>query len=654
MTQLEEAVLNKFRDFRVAFEALCDSRYGTIPTASTTQKGGIIVGGGLSMVGDTLTVTLSGGTDNDADIAELDGKIATLNDSITALDVNLNTALTKLDQLDSGTTFSDTSEIDELKSDIVLIESRLDDFAYQLDNVTANVESSGEYTLPTASTVTKGGVVIGGGLSMVGDTLTVTLQGGSGGLSSAIVERVNEMFAPEPALQERYATSPFDSANIVGLDLSHLVDGSNFEYETLEGGEVRIRSGETSYNVNNGISRGYVEVKTLCGCTVTVLYSISSQASYDYGGCIITEDAPNTEFTLADLKSSTVNKFFYKSGKLLNQTATYRLEKNKTYYLNFGYAKNASTNTNDDRFYIHEIRITPEFSSSSRADYFFDAASDIVNFAQDIATIVGGVDNLDSVYFADNLNAVKAKIINFTDFAQNVADAMGCTYEPTSNGLDTVKTKITTFKNTVISGVGSKFRPSATTVDDIINGKNNFNLMAHKYSLVYRKALAPIQSESANTFLGGETTLSFADAGANHSLCSSLNDSYVTLASDTSSSIYAYGVCKLTETAGFLTQQIAPANLGLSYTLKRNVIPFNVASSGTVSLGATVTIHSASSSVLATTWKMFPAIYDPCHIMFTINANVDNEDHIHSYAAISFNVQTRINRRVDGEVFSLR
>ena len=373
MTQLEEAVLNKFRDFRVAFEALCDSRYGTIPTASTSTKGGIIVGGGLSMVGDTLTVTMQGGTDNDADIAELDGKIATLNDSITALDVNLNTALAKIDQLDSGTSFDDTSDIDELKSDIVLIESRLDDFAYQLDNVTANVESSGgDYSLPTASTVTKGGVVIGGGLSMVGDTLTVTLQGGSGGLSSAVVERVNEMFAPEPLFQERYATSPFDSAHIVGLDLSHFVDGSNFEYETLESGKVRIRSGETSYNVNNGISRGYVEVKTLCGCTLTVLYSISSQASYDYGGCIITEDAPNTEFTLADLKSSTVNKFFYKAGKYLNQTATYRLEGDTTYYLNFGYAKNASTNSYDDRFYIHEIRIEPDLSAVDKADYAYN------------------------------------------------------------------------------------------------------------------------------------------------------------------------------------------------------------------------------------------------------------------------------------------
>ncbi len=176
MTQLEQAVLDKFRDFRIVFEALCQARYGTLPTASTSTKGGIIVGGGLSMVGDTLNVTLQAGTDNDADVAELDGKIATLNDSITALDVNLNTALTKIDQLGNDIAFGDTSDIDDLKADVVLIESRLDDFAYQLDNVAANIDSSAsEYTLPTASTSTKGGIIVGGGLSMVGDTLNVNL-----------------------------------------------------------------------------------------------------------------------------------------------------------------------------------------------------------------------------------------------------------------------------------------------------------------------------------------------------------------------------------------------------------------------------------------------------------------------------------------------
>lgn len=140
-----------------------------------------------------------------------------------------------------------------------------------------------------------------------------------GGLSEPVATRVNDYFNSEPMLQNRYAQAPFDSANIVGLDLSHLVDGENFE---LAPANTRIRSGSASYNVANGISRGYVEVKTLCKCTLTVTYSISSQASYDYCGCIVTEKAPNTTFTYANLKAA---NFFYKAGSYSNQTATKEL-----------------------------------------------------------------------------------------------------------------------------------------------------------------------------------------------------------------------------------------------------------------------------------------------------------------------------------------
>lgn len=68
----------------------------TLPTASTTQKGGIKVGTGLSMAGDTLNVTIA----------------------------------------------------------------------------------SEAYTLPTASTSTKGGIKVGTGLSMSGDTLNCTIDSG--------------------------------------------------------------------------------------------------------------------------------------------------------------------------------------------------------------------------------------------------------------------------------------------------------------------------------------------------------------------------------------------------------------------------------------------------------------------------------------------
>lgn len=54
------------------------------------------------------------------------------------------------------------------------------------DGTWANVPES--YTLPTASTTAKGGVVIGAGLSMVGDTLTVVWDNFSLGSTSSTVE----------------------------------------------------------------------------------------------------------------------------------------------------------------------------------------------------------------------------------------------------------------------------------------------------------------------------------------------------------------------------------------------------------------------------------------------------------------------------------
>jgi len=211
----------------------------------------------------------------------------------------------------------------------------------------------------------------GYGLDLNDGEFSVTLQSGGVSFADGVVENINRFFMPRAELQDRYAVAPFDAANIVGLDLSHLIDGFNFELDTenLTDGQVtRIRSGSASYNVNSGISRGYVEVKTICPCTLTVIYSISSQANYDYGGCIVTENAPNTEFTYANLKAA---NFFYNSGNYSNQTKTYTLAKNKTYYLNFGYAKNASTNSNDDRFYIHSITVTPDCVADNEVEYFF-------------------------------------------------------------------------------------------------------------------------------------------------------------------------------------------------------------------------------------------------------------------------------------------
>ena len=102
----------------------------TLPTASASTKGGVKVGTGLSMSGDTLNCTVTSTTYSEA----------------TTSQAGLMSAADKS----------------------------------KLNNVASNANN---YTLPTASTVTKGGIVVGDGLEMVGDTLNVTLDSGGGSSS---------------------------------------------------------------------------------------------------------------------------------------------------------------------------------------------------------------------------------------------------------------------------------------------------------------------------------------------------------------------------------------------------------------------------------------------------------------------------------------
>lgn len=120
----------------------------TLPTASTTVKGGIKVGTGLSMNGDTLNCTVSGGG-------------GSTGGSSYTLPVATNSQLGGV-KVGSG-------------------------LAITRDGVLSCTVSGGSgsgggssYTLPTASSSTKGGIKVGSGLKMDGETLNVNLGGGAG------------------------------------------------------------------------------------------------------------------------------------------------------------------------------------------------------------------------------------------------------------------------------------------------------------------------------------------------------------------------------------------------------------------------------------------------------------------------------------------
>ena len=124
-----------FRQFRLEHDSrIAESINGSaysLPSASTSTKGGIVVGNGLAMDGDTLNCTVS-------------------NETYTLPSASTSTK--------GGVKVGN---------------------GLAMDGDTLNCTVSNEtYTLPTASTSTKGGVKVGNGLAMNGDVLNVTMAAG--------------------------------------------------------------------------------------------------------------------------------------------------------------------------------------------------------------------------------------------------------------------------------------------------------------------------------------------------------------------------------------------------------------------------------------------------------------------------------------------
>lgn len=124
----------------------------TLPTASTTTKGGVKIGTGLAMSGDTLNCTVSSGTLTEA--------TSTAKGLMSAEDK------AKLDSLENYTLPDAT---DSTLGGVKIGEGI--------------AVSNGIISLPTASSSQKGGVKIGAGLAMSGDTLYI-----SGGVILSSVE----------------------------------------------------------------------------------------------------------------------------------------------------------------------------------------------------------------------------------------------------------------------------------------------------------------------------------------------------------------------------------------------------------------------------------------------------------------------------------
>ena len=133
----------------------------SLPTASTSVKGGVVIGEGLSMAGDTVYVTLQSG-ETYSDATTVASGLMSASDKV------------KLNGIDTGANNYTLPTASTSTKGGVKVGTGL---SMNGDSLNCTV-SGGSYTLPTASSTTKGGVKIGSGLSMNNDTLNCTIASG--------------------------------------------------------------------------------------------------------------------------------------------------------------------------------------------------------------------------------------------------------------------------------------------------------------------------------------------------------------------------------------------------------------------------------------------------------------------------------------------
>jgi hypothetical protein len=160
--------------------------------------------------------------------------------------------------------------------------------------------------------------------------------------------------------EEADLSYPFDAASYSSFTLDNLVDGSNFEISSAANA---IISGSSSYNVNNGKSIGYIEFTTPEEETeLSVSCYTSSESNYDFGGAYIGTAiyTPSSYSDLRNQKTDGNGSWLYTgSGTNTSPTEyTTTLQANTKYYLQFYYMKDGSSNKNDDRFYITNIKFS--------------------------------------------------------------------------------------------------------------------------------------------------------------------------------------------------------------------------------------------------------------------------------------------------------
>ena len=149
---------------------------------------------------------------------------------------------------------------------------------------------------------------------------------------------------------------------------STLLDNDNFAIDT----DKKCLYSKKAYNVNNGISTGYIHIPAdLFNIDKTLKVSVrtNAEASYDTG-VILVGNANYTvssnlrcgsiaEGVITNLNSNTYTLLYNSYGKAETafRTVSTTLKANTEYYIIFAYTKDASSNIGEDKMFIESIDI---------------------------------------------------------------------------------------------------------------------------------------------------------------------------------------------------------------------------------------------------------------------------------------------------------
>lgn len=173
--------------------------------------------------------------------------------------------------------------------------------------------------------------------------------------TAAIQKNAGDITTINVTLEELQATDIVLSGDFSDphKQLVNLVDNTNFQ---ISGSN--IQNGSSSYNKNSGTSYGYIKLTTKEQCTLSVTGYVSSESNSDFGGVYVGSKIykPTQSQAKNGTADSTGTYLIRQSGSNSSKEYTMTLTANTTYYLNFFYVKDSSSNSNSDQIFVSKIQ----------------------------------------------------------------------------------------------------------------------------------------------------------------------------------------------------------------------------------------------------------------------------------------------------------